>query len=157
MLCPRNTHYYELGPPSSPPPPPMLISYNFNHKIVLSTHSQKTGSSHLTLINITHRSISSNLFIQTYNKILLRTIWVAILCNLTLFSLSKDQFYWTGCLEKVALFFNGVTRRSIVCMLFLCRYCISHYFRVQLFSRFWTRCGNSRVVNFAIFLKSSLL
>ena len=25
--------------------------------------------------------------------------------------------------------------------------CISHYFHVQLFSRFWTRCGNSRVVN----------
>ena len=37
------------------------------------------------------------------------------------------------------------------------RYCISHYFRVQLFSRFWTRCGNSRVVNFAIFLMLSLL
>ena len=36
-------------------------------------------------------------------------------------------------------------------------YCISHYFRVQLFSRFWTRCGNSRVVNFAIFLMLSLL
>ena len=37
------------------------------------------------------------------------------------------------------------------------KYCISHYFRVQLFSRFWTRCGNSRVVNFAIFLMLSLL
>ena len=36
-------------------------------------------------------------------------------------------------------------------------YCINHYFRVQLFSRFWTRCGNSRVVNFAIFLMLSLL
>ena len=36
-------------------------------------------------------------------------------------------------------------------------YCISHYFRVQLFSRFWTRCSNSRVVNFAIFLMLSLL
>ena len=36
-------------------------------------------------------------------------------------------------------------------------YCISHYFRVQLFSRSWTRCGNSRVVNFAIFLMLSLL
>ena len=36
-------------------------------------------------------------------------------------------------------------------------YCISHYFCVQLLSRFWTRCGKSRVVNFAIFLMLSLL
>ena len=35
-------------------------------------------------------------------------------------------------------------------------YCISHYFRVQLFSQFWTRCGNSRGVNFAILLILSL-
>ena len=45
--------------------------------------------------------------------------------------------------------------KTLVSIIFA--YCISHYFRVQLFSRFWTRCGNSRVVNFAIFLMLSLL
>ena len=39
------------------------------------------------------------------------------------------------------------------------KYCIRHNFRVQIFSRFWTRCGNSRGLNFAILLmlKSSSL
>ena len=36
-------------------------------------------------------------------------------------------------------------------------YCIRHNFRVQIFSRFWTRCGNSGGLNFAIFLMFSLL
>ena len=52
----------------------------------------------------------------------------------------------------------GMTNEILLTILFceLC-HCISHYFRVQLFSRFWTKCGNSRVVNFAIFLMLSLL
>ena len=29
---------------------------------------------------------------------------------------------------------------------------IHHNFHVQIFSRFWTRCGNSRGLNFAILL-----
>ena len=36
-------------------------------------------------------------------------------------------------------------------------YCIRHYFRVQLFFAVLARCGNSRVVNFAILLMLSLL
>ena len=36
-------------------------------------------------------------------------------------------------------------------------YCICHNFRVQIFSRFWTRCGKSQGLNFTIFLMFSLL
>ena len=34
---------------------------------------------------------------------------------------------------------------------------IRHNFRVQIFLRFWTRCGNSRGLNFMILLMFSLL
>ena len=36
-------------------------------------------------------------------------------------------------------------------------YCTCHNFWVQIFSRFWTRCGNLRGLNFAILLMFSLL
>ena len=68
------------------------------------------------------------------SRIFLRIFWVIILCNWTLFLESKFQFCWAGCLEKVALLFNGATRRSIVCMLFLCRYFnVMHWIVIGLF------------------------
>ena len=41
--------------------------------------------------------------------------------------------------------------------LYIVIYCISLLFLCTVISRFWTKCGNSRVVNFAIFLMLSLL
>ena len=39
-----------------------------------------------------------------------------------------------------------------------CRiYCLHHNFRVQIFSRFWTRCRNLRGLNFMILRMFSLL
>ena len=69
--------------------------------------------------------------------------------------------YWSRTLGKQELFGESIylkqiytSRQSVVGTL---TYCIRHSFHVQIFSRFWTRCGNSWGLNFMIFLMFSLL
>ena len=96
---------------------------------------------------------------QHKNKAGLRQTWVYYpfalthMVNTQLLRVQNVQTkyckYFFGFLNSRLLNFVRNTRKLI--------YCISHYFRVQLFSRFLDFCGNSRVVNFAIFLILSLL
>ena len=102
-----------------------------------------------------------------YLNILCSDISKAHLCLYAIVPISKCQA-WTACQYlKQAYIFDPSEMPSPFNSFFfygtnhwkhnVMKYCISHYFRVQLFSRFWTRCGNWRGVNFAILLMLSLL
>ena len=52
---------------------------------------------------------------------------------------------------NVAILYVSFGNKSLKLLYSFGKYFIRHDFRVQIFSRFWTRCGNSRGINFVIF------
>ena len=71
---------------------------------------------------------------------------IAYYCNknLTFFSLWPNIIVWNMWLVKCFFF-----------KLFIA-YCIRNNFHVQIFLRFWTRCGNLRGLNFTILLMKTI-
>ena len=115
---------------------------NNDFKINSVVLSSGMGPYYLKCIEYSFKSIAKvrpNIFVGNFDGLYLNGVdsevikgigKVCMYIHVPQFSVCDDLFLFRGLMSKVKVFKLVIKKKK--------NYCISHYFRVQLFSRFWT-------------------